>query len=64
MLESTHSARVEREIAEAERAAEAAAVPGTPFFLAGSTDGTLAPLGIDAMDTAALRRALDRLLAG
>ena len=64
MLESTHSARVEREIAAAERAAAAAAVPGTPFFLGGSTGGRLAPLSIDPMDTAEFRRALDRLLTG
>jgi protein-disulfide isomerase len=64
MLDGTHSPWVERERADAEKAAEVAGLSGTPFFQAGRTGGTLQPLHVDALDAATFRHELDSLLAG
>lgn len=64
MLKESHSSPVERELAAAARAAEAAGVPGTPFFQAGRSGRKLEPLRARALDAAAFRVELDRLLAG
>lgn len=63
MLAGTRSARVERQLAEARTAAALARVPGTPFFQAGPTGGTLATLEVDSLEPDAFRRELDRLLS-
>jgi protein-disulfide isomerase len=63
MLDQSHSAAVERELDAAARAAEAARVPGTPYFEAGPTGGPLAPLRLDALDARTFAAELDRLLA-
>jgi protein-disulfide isomerase len=63
MLDSTHSSWVERQLADAERAASALGVPGTPYFQAGRTGGALSPLQLSALDADAFSRELDRLLA-
>jgi protein-disulfide isomerase len=63
MLSETSSSWVDDELAAAARAAEAAAVPGTPFFEAGPTHGTLEPLHVPALDAPTFAAELDRLLA-
>ncbi len=63
MLDSTHSAWVERQLADAEEDAAAIGVPGTPFFQAGRTGGSLTTLHVSALDADTFRRELDRLLA-
>lgn len=50
---------VERELAAAARAAEAAGIPGTPSFQVGPTDGSLASVNRDE-----IQARLDSLLAG
>jgi protein-disulfide isomerase len=63
MLARTGSSAVERELSAAANAAERAQVPGTPYFQAGRTGGTLEPLQVSSSDAAAFRAALDALLA-
>jgi protein-disulfide isomerase len=63
MLSETASGWVEDELTAAARAAEAAGVPGTPFFEAGRTNGELEPLHVRALDGPAFAAELDRLLA-
>lgn len=63
MLGGTHSTWVERQLAVAKEAAEAAQVPGTPFFQAGRTGGPLKPLQLDSLEPESFRRELDVLLA-
>ena len=63
MLGGTHSAWVERQLAAAREAAEAAQVPGTPFFQAGPTGGPLKRLELDSLEPDSFRRELDGLLA-
>jgi len=63
MLARTQSPWVERQLAAASRAAERVGVPGTPFFQAGPTGGTLTPLRVSSLDADTFRRELDRLLA-
>jgi protein-disulfide isomerase len=63
MLDSTHSAGVERQLAAAERAATAAGVSGTPFFQAGRTGTALGHLEVASLDPDAFRQELDQLLA-
>jgi protein-disulfide isomerase len=63
MLDESGSPAVDLELDRAARAARAAQVPGTPYFEAGSTGGTLAPLHPKALDAAAFAAELDRLLA-
>ena len=63
MLGATQSAWVESQLAAARSAANAARVPGTPFFQAGRTGATLKRLDVDGLDPESFRRVLDRLLA-
>ena len=63
MLGEMGSSWVEGELAAAARAAEAAGVPGTPFFEAGRTQGKLEPLRVRGLDGATFAAELDRLLA-
>jgi protein-disulfide isomerase len=63
MLQAKNSVWVERQLEAARTAAEAARVPGTPFFQAGRTGGTLGRLQLESLEPEAFRRELDRLLA-
>ena len=63
MLGGTESAWVERQLTAARSAANAARVPGTPYFQAGRTGATLERLDVDGLDPESFRRVLDRLLA-
>jgi hypothetical protein len=63
MLGGTHSAWVERQLEAARSAAEAAQVPGTPFFQVGRTGGALERLQVESLEPDSFRRELDRLLA-
>jgi protein-disulfide isomerase len=63
MLGGTQSAWVERQLAAARSAAEAAQVPGTPFFQVGRTGGLLERLQVESLEPDSFRRELDRLLA-
>jgi protein-disulfide isomerase len=63
MLDESGSPAVDLELARAARAARAAQVPGTPYFEAGPTGGTLAPLRPKALDATSFAAELDRLLA-
>jgi len=63
MLQGTSSVWVERQLEAARTAAEAAQVPGTPFFQAGRTGGALQPLQLESLEPDSFRRELDRLLA-
>jgi protein-disulfide isomerase len=62
MLGSTHSAWVDSQLASARAAADAAQVPGTPFFQAGRTGGKLQRLRLESLEPSDFRRELDRLL--
>lgn len=64
MLAETDSAAVERELVDADLAAKAAGVPGTPYFEAGPTGGVLAPLKVSGLDAETFTAELDRILAG
>jgi protein-disulfide isomerase len=57
-----YSAKVNRAMARAERAAFADRITGTPAFFAGRTGGRLQPVQITSLDAAALRPVLDQLL--
>ena len=63
MLQGTSSAWVERQLEAARTAAEAAQVPGTPFFQVGRTGGALQRLQLESLEPDSFRRELDRLLA-
>jgi protein-disulfide isomerase len=63
MLRGTRSAWVERQLQAARAAAEAARVPGTPFFQAGRTGGALQRLEVSSLEPDGFRRELDLLLA-
>ena len=63
MLDATHSAGVERQLAAAQRAATAAGVSATPSFLAGRTGATLVHLEVASLEADAFRHELDQLLA-
>jgi protein-disulfide isomerase len=63
MLAERGSASVERELAAAQRAAEAAGIQGTPSFQAGPTGGTLEPLPVTSLGPEEIRARLDALLA-
>lgn len=63
MLAGRGSAPVERELAAAQRAAEAAGVRGTPSFQAGPTGGALEPLPVTSLGPEEIRARLDALLA-
>jgi protein-disulfide isomerase len=63
MLQAKNSVWVERQLEAARTAAEAARVPGTPFFQAGRTGGALGRLQLESLEPEAFRRELDRLLA-
>lgn len=64
MLAGTQSPWVERELAAAQKAADLAGVPGTPYFRIGRTGAALVPLQVAELDADTFRRELDRLLAG
>ena len=63
MLHGTNSPWVERQLEAARTSAEAAQVPGTPFFQAGRTGGALQRLQLESLEPDSFRRELDRLLA-
>jgi protein-disulfide isomerase len=63
MLDGTRSPWVERQLEEARTAANAAQVPGTPFFQVGPTGGTLRRLEAGTLAPDTFRRAFDDLLA-
>ena len=63
MLAERGSASVERELAAAQRAAEADGIQGTPSFQAGPTGGTLEPLPVTSLGPEEIRARLDALLA-
>jgi protein-disulfide isomerase len=54
---------VERQRTAAAKLAQAAGVPGTPYFEVGRTGGPLRPLQVPALDAASFTSELDRLLA-
>ncbi len=62
MLSDRGSADVDREVEVARRAAQAAGVPGTPYFQLGRTGGTLRHLDLKELDAAPFRAAIERLL--
>ena len=62
MLDATHSAGVERQLAAAQRAATAAGVSATPSFLAGRTGAALVHLEVASLEPDAFRHELDQLL--
>jgi protein-disulfide isomerase len=64
MLRELSSAAVERELAAARTAADAAGVRGTPSFEAGPTGGQLEPVTLTSLAPDELRARLDALLAG
>jgi protein-disulfide isomerase len=63
MLADSDSPSVDSALAEAAAQARAVGVPGTPFFEAGPTGGTLTPLQVSSLDADPFRAALDELLA-
>jgi protein-disulfide isomerase len=63
MLAERGSALVERELAAARRAAEAAGIQGTPSFQAGPTGAALEPLPVRSLGPEEIRARLDALLA-
>lgn len=62
MLAERRSQVVERELASAQRAADAAGIRGTPSFAAGPTGGRLEPLPITSPGPEEIRARLDALL--
>jgi protein-disulfide isomerase len=62
MFAESESPAVARELDAAARAARAAQVPGTPYFEAGPTGGTMTPLRLRALDAESFAAEIDRLL--
>jgi protein-disulfide isomerase len=64
MLDDMDSDRVTKLVVEHAALAEAAGVPGTPYFELGPTGGTLTPLEVQSLSIDAFRPAIDALLEG
>jgi protein-disulfide isomerase len=64
MLAATDSSAVDREVAAAAEAAEAAEIGGTPSFLIGRGDGELQPLEVTRLEPDEFRTAIDAVLEG